>query len=491
MNGVLVIDVGTTNVRTAIVTNAGSVAAVHSRRNRPDTPFEGLVEFDAVALWQLVLELCGATLGDWAAVSGSDHVDAVAVTNQRASTVVWDAASGVPVAPALGWQDLRTIGDCLGLVADGIAMAPNHSATKLAHLLLMHDGDRQRSRRGELRFGTVDTWLAWNLTGGASHVSEATNQIGTTGLVDLAGAWDHAVLNRLDIPVEVLPQLHDTVGQFGACTALPGAPPLVALVGDQSAALMGQGCVQPGDAKCTFGTGGMLDVIVGTPRPDLGPGRTYPIAAHRIGGNVTYAAEAIMLTAGTNVDWLVDDLGLVDSPAATHDVAAQCADTGGVVYVPALLGLGAPVVDYGARSGFFGLTRGTRRAEIVRAVLEGVAQRAADLVESIETDTGVVLDSLRINGGMTENPTFVQAVANAIGRPVSVSAEREATTLGAGLLGGIGAGWWGIDAAAAHARVSHIVEPNGSFDRDRWRMAVDRVTRWHPEISDLINFFPA
>jgi glycerol kinase len=484
VSAVLVIDVGTSGARTAVVTSDGDVRHVHAQRTRPSTPSPGLVEFDALALWSTVHTLALATLHDW-----GQPVLGVGITNQRASTVVWDATTGVPVGPALGWQDLRTLGECLGLAAEGIPMAPNHSATKVAHLLNLHDTDRDRSERGELRFGTIDSWLAWQLTGGTAHITEPTNQVGVSALTTLDGRWDHAILDRLNIPVMMLPTMVDTIGTYAMCNALPGAPPLLAMSGDQQASLMGQGCISPGQAKCTFGTGGMLDLIVDTPREGLGPGKTFSIAARSIGGTTVYGAEAIMLTAGSNIDWLVDDLGLIDSPAQSADVAAQCDDTGGVVYVPALLGLGAPHWDYGARSGLFGLTRGTGRAEIVRAVLEGVAQRAADLVDATETDSGHRLEQLQIDGGMTANPIFVQAVANAIGRPVAVSCEREATTLGAGLLAGVAAGMFSsIDEAALCAKAERVVEPNGSFDRERWHNAIGRAGRWHGDLSDFINF---
>jgi glycerol kinase len=484
VSAVLVIDVGTSGARTAVVTATGDVRHVHYQRSPPSTPSPGLVEFDALALWDCVHALALATLHDWA-----QPVLGVGITNQRASTVVWDATTGVPVAPALGWQDLRTLGDCLGLVAEGLPMAPNHSATKLAHLLNLHDGDRACAAAGQLKFGTLDTWLAWKLTNGAAHITEPTNQIGVTALTTSDGQWDQRILDRLNIPAEVLPAMVDTIGAHGLCTALPSNPPLLAMAGDQQASLIGQGCIRPGQAKCTFGTGGMLDVLVETPRDGLGPGRTFAIAARRLDGVTMYAAEAIMLTAGSNVDWLVDDLALLSSPSESADVAGQCDDSAGVVYVPALLGLGAPYWDYGARSGLFGLTRGSERSHIVRAVLEGVAQRAADLVEATELDSGLRLEQLQIDGGMTANAIFVQAVANAIGRPVAVSREREATTLGAGLLAGIGAGMFAsVDEAALCAQAERIVEPNGKFDRQRWHDAVKRAGRWHGDLSDFINF---
>ncbi|HEX6418469.1 MAG TPA: FGGY-family carbohydrate kinase, partial [Acidimicrobiales bacterium] len=272
-------------------------------------------------------------------------------------------------------------------------------------------------------------------------------------------------------------------------SALAGAPPIAALAGDQQASLVGQGCVRPGLAKVTFGTGGMLDVCVGPDRPAFarqGGHGTFPIVAWRRHGATTWGVEAIMLAAGANVEWLRDDLGIIDTVERSHEVAAACETTDGVVYVPALLGLGTPRWDYGARGTLLGITRGTGRPQLVRAVLEGVAQRAADLVEATEADTGLAIPRLRVDGGMSDNPTFVQAVADATQRPVEVSPEREATTLGAGFLAGLAAGTWsGWDELAATWRPRAVVEPARELDRDRWREAVERSAGWEPDLSAI------
>jgi len=249
--------------------------------------------------------------------------------------------------------------------------------------------------------------------------------------------------------------------------------------------------VEPGLGKITFGTGGMLDVCVGAERPAFarqGGQGTFPIVAWRRDGMATWGVEAVMLAAGTNVEWLRDDLGILDSAEQSHEVAAACETSEGVVYVPALLGLGTPRWDYGARGTLLGVTRGTGRPQLVRAVLEGVAQRAADLVEATEADTGLSFAHLRIDGGMSGNPTFVQAVADATGRPVQVSPEREATTLGAGFLAGLAVGTWsGWDEVAATWRPAAVVEPGRQLDRAQWKDAIDRAAGWEPDLS-AINF---
>jgi glycerol kinase len=476
---VLVVDVGTSGLRAAVVHPHAKVSAVHHRQVLPDTPAPGLVEFDPVVMADAALDVARAAL------AGAGPVAAVGITNQRASTVVWDRATGEPVGPGLGWQDLRTVGDCLVWQAEGLRFAPNESATKVAHLLDAADPDRTR----DLCVGTVDTWIAWHLSGGAVHVTDQSNAA-VTGLAGAwAAGWDEQVLAALRIPAASLPRIVDSSGIVGSATALDGAPPIAALVGDQQASLIGQGCVRRGLAKVTFGTGGMLDVCVGPARPPnarQGDNGTFPIVAWRHEGATVWGVEAVMLAAGSNVEWLRDDLGVIDSAGQSHDVAAACETSDGVVYVPALLGLGTPRWDYGARGTLLGVTRGTGRPQLVRAVLEGVAQRAADLVEAAEADTGLTLQHLRVDGGMSANPTFVQAVADAVQRPVEVSPEREATTLGAGFLAGLAVGTWSSwDELAATWRPSAVLEPARVLDRDRWRDAVERAAGWEPDLSAI------
>src|SRR5438477_227786 len=324
---VLVVDVGTSGVRAAVVGGDATVEHVHHREVLPTTPAPGFVEFDAAAMAAASLDVAQAAL------AGGGPVDAVGIANQRSSTVVWDRATGEPVGPGVGWQDLRTVGMCLALREQGVRVAPNASATKLAFLLDMADPGRER----DLCFGTVDTWVAWTLSGGALHVTDLSNAA-VTGLVTTDGSgWDPRVLEVLRVPERVLPAIVDSSGAVGEAGALPGAPPIAGIAGDQQASLVGQGCTRPGLAKVTRGTGG---------------------------------------------------------------------------------------------------------PEIVRAVLEGVAHRGADLVESAEADGNVKISSLRVDGGMSANRTFVQALADAAARPVEVSPVLEATTLGAAFLAGLAIGTW-------------------------------------------------
>ncbi|MEY2445035.1 MAG: glycerol kinase [Ilumatobacteraceae bacterium] len=477
---ILVVDVGTSGLRAAVVDGDGGVRGLEYRAFPPSTPFPGLVEFDGAAMAKAVLEVAEKAL----ATAGP--VAAVGITNQRASTLVWDRGTGQPIGPGLGWQDLRTVFDCINAKAEhGLALAPNQSATKVAWLLNNIVGARDR----DLCFGTVDTWVAWVLSGGAVHVTDPSNAAVTGLLTADTTRWSAEACAALDVPMGMLPSIVDTTGVFGVASALPGSPPLAALVGDQQASLVGQGCVTPGLAKITFGTGGMLDVCIGPTAPafarrsDHG---TFPIVAWSRGGQRTWGAEAIMLSAGTNIEWLRDDLGIIDSAAHSHDVAAQCDDTGGVVYVPALMGLGTPHWDYGARGTLLGLTRGSGRPQVVRAVLEGIAHRGADLLEAAEADFGGAIAAIRIDGGMSQNPTFVQALANATGRAIEVSRQTEATTIGAAYLAGLAVGVWGsFDDIANAWDPRHVVEPTSRLDRQQWASAIGRARGWIPDLSAL------
>jgi glycerol kinase len=483
MTGILVIDVGTTTLRAAVVDERLEIAALATRSSAPSTPFPGLVEFDAVELARLAVEAATEATG-----GAGRPITAVGITNQRASTVVWDRRTGEPVGPALGWQDLRTVMECIAARdAHGLHLAPNQSATKIAWLLDHVEGVRDRA--DDLCFGTIDSWLAWSLSDGALHVTDHTNAAVTGLLLPDASAWSDRALTALDIPAAMMPALVDSSGVVGEATALPGAPPIAALVGDQQGSLVGQGCVRLGQAKITFGSGAMLDVCRGRDAPKSAQRSehgTYPVVAWSRHGERTWGVEAIMLSAGTNVEWLREDLGLVESAARSHDVAASVETTDGVVFVPALLGLGTPQWDYGARGTLLGVTRGTTAAHVVRAVLEGVAQRGADLVDAAEADTGLTIETLRVDGGMSENPTFIQALADATGRPVEVSPVVDATALGAAFLAGVATGVWGeMDDAERTWRPSRVVEPGAALDRGAWSRAIERATGWIPELSAL------
>jgi glycerol kinase len=486
-----VVDVGTSGVRAGIVRPDASVDHVHYKSVLPDTPAPGLVEVDARALADAVLELAAAALKDGGPVAG------VGIANQRATTVVWDRESGEPVAPGIGWQDLRTVGTCLAMQAQGFRFPPNAAATKLAAILDQVDPERSRAAE-HLCFGTIDSWVAWTLSGGAGgealHVTDATNAaVSWLCRLDTLD-WDPRPLEALNIPAAMLPSIVDSSGLIGPASALSGSPPICGMAGDQQASLIGQGCTRRGLAKATFGTGGMLDLCSGDDRADVldrSPAGTFPIVAWQRDGVPTWGVEAMMLSAGTCVEWLRDDLEVLVSAEESAEVAARCENTGDVWFVPALLGLGTPVWDLGARGTLLGITRGAGRPELVRAVLEGVAHRGADLLEAAEADSGLDVAALRVDGGMSGNEVFVEALAESTGRPVEVSAVLEATTLGAGYLAGMATGTWRDEDDVARAFSPRAtVEPTldeatRAQRRERWLEARQRSEKTVPELSAL------
>ena len=475
----LAIDVGTSSVRTGIVDVAGNVTHAQQRLLTIRTPNPGEVELDALEIARLTLECARATL------DSGGPCDVVGITNQRATTIVFDPVSGQPVGPALGWQDLRTVIDCLVLQGDGLRLAPNQSATK-ARWLVSHSGRPAR----ELRFATIETWIAWHLTEGAAHITDRSNA-GVNGLVTVGvDGWDQRALSLLDLDMAMLPRIVDTMGSFGAATALPGAPTITALVGDQPASLFGQSCVTHG-AKITFGTGAMLNMVRGADGPETMTryaSGCFPVVVRSEDHQITWGIEGIVLSAGACIDWLRDDLGLIGSADETSDLAASVSSTDGVTFVPALSGLGTPEWDFGARGGFFGITRGTTRAHLVRAVLEGIAQRGADLIEAAQLETGEHLDEVRIDGGMSDNDLFAQRLADFAGVRVTVSPEREATTRGAGLMALVSADALTLDKvermwSPVRIYTSSITPEERQRSRSEWSTAIQRAVRTIPELS--------
>ena len=417
----------------------------------------------------------------------SAPVDAVGISNQRGSTIVWDRATGEPVGPGLGWQDLRTIGACLAYKGEGFRFAPNQAATKLQWLLDTFDADRTR----DLCFGTVDTWITWVLSEGTAHVTDATNAA-VTGIqvVDQPEQWNARVLDAL---------AHSCADAAAdrrlgwrrrrrarACRARRRSRACSATSRRRSSARGACTRATPRSPSAPAACSTSRSATRRPRSPSGGPQGTFPIVAWRRAGRVTWGIEAVMLAAGTNVQWLRDGLGLIASSDESHEIAASCPDSGGVVFVPAPLGLGTPAWDYGARGALFGLTRGSGRAEIVRAVLEGIAHRGADLVEAAEADAGITIPALRVDGGMTDNPTFLHALADSAQKPVEVSPVREATTLGAALMAGLAVGHHdAVDDLAGTWSPRVRVEPESTTNRDQWRDAVSRARRWIPDLSGI------
>lgn len=476
----LALDIGSSSVRAAVVDDAGTVSHVHQHPLIVRSPEPGEVELDPIEIANATLELAAATLRD------AGPCDVVGVTNQRATTVVFDPRTGEPVGPALSWQDLRTVVDCLVLQERGLRLAPNQSATKVKWLV-EQSGRPDR----ELRFATIETWVAWHLSRGSTYVSDHSNA-SVSGLVDAGlNGWDQSTLDILGVSDVGLPQLVSTMGSYGEASALSGSPTITALIGDQQASLFGQSCVRSG-AKITFGTGAMLDMVHGDHAP-----RTltryasgcYPIVVRSEGASITWGVEGIILSAGSCVEWL-KELGLVATVADSESLATSVATTDGVAFVPAFSGLGTPRWDFGARGAFFGLTRGSTSAHLVRAVLDGVAHRGADLLDAAEAEVGVQLAQLRVDGGMSTNHYFAQRLADFSGREVAVSPEREATTRGAGLMALVVVGHLRVDDVERLWSPGMILTPSLSdadrlLAREEWAMNVERAARTVPALSEI------
>ncbi|MGC2487005.1 MAG: FGGY family carbohydrate kinase [Acidimicrobiales bacterium] len=474
----LAIDVGSSSLRTALVDDSGQVRHVHQRPLRVASPQPGEVELDAAEIAATALQLSRMTLED------GGGCDCVGITNQRATTVVFDPRSATPVGPALSWQDLRTVMDCLTLQSQGLSLAPNQSATKIKWLL-----EQSGRSAADLRFATLETWLAWHVSEGEVYATDRSNAC-VSGLVDTSvSRWDERTLDQLGIDGVGLPHLVDTIGAVGVARALPGSPRLTALVGDQPASLFGQSC-GTSQAKITLGTGGILDVIHPASAPtSLGrhDSGCYPMVMRSQNGEITWGVEGIVFSAGSCVKWLAD-LGIISDVAASDELAASVDSSEGVDFVPAFAGLGTPWWDFGARGGFFGLSRGSSSAHLARAVLEGVAQRGADLIDAAEIELGARLTEIRLDGGMSANRFLVQRLADYCGHVVAVSSEREATTRGAGLMALVGAGHLSVtdvESLWSPGFVAHPAEDEAARDasRSRWLETISRAARTIPELS--------
>ncbi len=477
----LAIDVGTTILRTGIVDTSGDLTHVHQHALSVVTPNPGEVELDAQEIARLTLELARRTIAD------GGECDVVGITNQRATTIVFDPLTGESVGPALGWQDLRTVIDCLVLQGEGLRLAPNQSATK-AQWLVRESGRAAK----DLRFATIETWVAWHLTGGVAHVSDHSNA-GVTGLVNVdVNAWDQRALDVLGLDIAMMPALVNTMGDHGVASSLPGSPRITALVGDQPASLFGQCCIQKG-TKITFGTGAMLNTISGPTGPTTMTkfaSGCFPIVARSQHDSLVWGIEGIVLAAGSCIEWLRDDLGLIKSPSDSEALALSVESTNDVWFVPALSGLGTPQWDFGARGGFFGITRGTTKAHMVRAVLEGIAHRGADLIDAAQRETGEMIEEVRVDGGMSANTFFLQALADFTGIPVTVSPQREATTRGAGLMALVSVGHLSLDDVEKLWDPERVLLPQLAGDlrlerRATWRTQVAKVEKTIPELSTV------
>lgn len=481
---VAALDVGTSGVRAAVFDAAGSPRAVEYREVLPEHPAPGLVEHDTERLWGAVLAVLRAVLGavDARAVRG------LGLTTQRATAVVWDAATGRAEHAALSWQDGRTKARCDELLARGLLVIPLMAASKIEWILDRVDPDRTRVGSGALRCGTLDAWLTARLSDGRIVATDHSSA-SSSGLYSLEQpAWQPAVCDALRIPLAALPELvpsSGVLGQVGGAHGLPSLT-LAAIAGDQQAAMMGDLCTEPGETKISYGTAAMLDMNVGQ-TPVWPTGGTYPLVLWQMEGALTYCLEATAITAGAAITWLRDGLGLIRTPADADRVAASVPDAGGVWAVPALQGLGTPYFDSTARGVLGGLSRGTTRAHVVRAVLEGVAWRCREAFDALVVDAPRRPDVLRANGGAARSDVLLQAEADALGIPVERAAVLEAAVLGAAHLAGLATGVWsGPGELRARRTAQRVFEPRIGADEREARFAA-----WRRHVSAARDEAPA
>jgi len=491
MKFLLALDQGTTSSRTIVFDETGAPVATAQREFRQHFPQPGWVEHDAEEIW----ETQAATITEALAKANLRPADlaAIGITNQRETTVVWDRRTGKPIAPAIVWQDRRTAGFCDELrraghdafIAEktGLVIDAYFSASKLRWLLDHVPGARQRATRGELAFGTIDSWLVWKLTGGKAHVTDASNA-SRTMLVNLAtGDWDDELLALFDIPRALLPAVRDSSEIYARATEVVPGVPIAGIAGDQQAALFGQACLQPGMAKNTYGTGCFMLMQTGAARVRSRQ-RLLTTIAWRLGGRLEYALEGSVFIAGAAVQFLRDGLGLIRSAAEIEKLAASVPDNGGVYFVPAFVGLGAPYWDPHARGALLGLTRGTGAAHIARAAVEAIAHQVTDVLHAMQADTGRRVTELRVDGGAAANDFLLQFQADLLDCPVVRPRTVETTALGAACLAGLAVGVYRAPveisarweeerrfapAMSAAARATH---------RQQWSRAVERARAW-------------
>jgi glycerol kinase len=490
----MALDQGTTSSRAILFDAAGQVVAAEQHEFSQHYPKPGWVEHDPEEIWESQLRAARGVLER--AGAGAADVAAIGITNQRETALVWDRASGEPIHAAIVWQSRQTVGICdelrsRGLEEEvrartGLVIDAYFSATKIRFILDAVPGAQERAERGELAFGTVDSWLLHKLTEGRVHATEYSNASRTLVYNIHACDWDDRLLEELRIPREMLPEVRDSSGVFGEMSPawLGGAIPVAGVAGDQQAALFGQGCTDRGSAKNTYGTGCFLLMNTGGDAPRSKHGLITTIAWGR-GGRIDYALEGSIFVAGAAVQWLRDGLGLVSEAAETEAAARAVPDTGGVYLVPAFVGLGAPYWDERARGTLVGLTRGTTREHLIRATLEAIAYQTRDVVECVQADSGLQLDALRVDGGACGNDFLMQFQADVLGVPVRRPRAREVTALGAAALAGLAVGFWTDEKQLASVTETdaRVFEPALAADRREelyagWTRAVERSRAW-------------
>ena len=489
---ILAFDQGTTSSRSIIFDQAGSVVAVGQKEFEQIYPQTGWVEHDPEEIWRSQIDTAAQAMNK-AGLAAAD-IAAVGITNQRETTLIWDRKTGRPIHNAIVWQDRRTSDFCNRIRQTheqvirgktGLEVDAYFSASKVRWLLENVDGAMERARSGELAFGTVDTWLVWNLTGGKLHITDVSNA-SRTMLFDINSLdWDEELLEIFGVPREILPEVRSSSALYGEIETpaeLKGVP-IAGIAGDQQAALFGQACFAPGSTKNTYGTGCFMLQNIGE-KPLSSAKGLLTTVGWGIGAVTEYALEGSVFIGGAVIQWLRDSLGIISSALEVEGLAASVDDNGGVYFVPAFAGLGTPHWNQEARGLIIGLTRGTGRAHIARAALESIAFQSADLLAAMNAASGINLSDLRVDGGATSNDLLMQMQANLLQIPVIRPRVTETTALGAAYLAGLGSGFWASkDELAEHWQMDRIFEPEISADvaaerRFRWSEAVGRSLNW-------------
>lgn len=489
---ILAIDQGTTGTTALVIDHDLNILSKVNNEFAQHYPKPGWVEHDAAEIWRSTVKTVGEAV-ERAGAKGSD-IAAIGITNQRETTVLWERATSKPVHNAIVWQDRRTATTCERIKKNkavakmvrqktGLVLDPYFSGTKIDWILKNVSGAKALAIDGKLAFGTIDTWLVWNLTGGMAHVTDVSNASRTL-LMDLKTlAWDAKLLKTFGVPASVLPAIKSSSEVYGRTKNVPGLPdgiPISGMAGDQQAALFGETCFAPGEAKCTYGTGSFLLMNIGK-KPVLSKSGLVTTVAWQIGKDVCYALEGSAFIAGAAVQWLRDELKIIAKASEIEDLAASVADAGGVYFVPALAGLGAPHWNPHARGLLTGLTRGSGRGEIARAVLEGVALSQYDILEAMQKDAGKKLKKLKADGGASANNLLMQFQSDVLGAEIVRPRIVETTALGAAFLAGLAVGFWrDQDEIRKSFKVDRVFNPQ--MDKKKksekivgWKLAVQRA----------------
>jgi glycerol kinase len=491
MKHILALDQGTTSSRAILFDKSGGIVAVAQKEFQQIFPKPGWVEHDPRDIWSTQAGVAAEVLQKANLKAGD--IAAIGITNQRETTVVWDRKTGKAICNAIVWQDRRTAPMCDRLKArkldrvirkkTGLVLDAYFSATKVQWILQNVKGAKARAKAGELAFGTVDSWLVWNLTGGQVHVTDASNASRTMLYNIIKGDWDDELLKIFGVPRSMLPEVRSSSEVYGETRLLGAAIPIAGIAGDQQAALFGQVCTKPGMVKNTYGTGCFMLMNTGT-KPIASKNNLLTTVAWRIGGRTEYALEGSIFIAGAVVQWLRDGLGIIRSSSEVEALAASVPDTHGVYLVPAFAGLGAPHWDQYARGTIVGLTRGSTKAHIARAALEGIVLQVMDVLTAMEADSGIKLKELRVDGGACTNNLLMQMQADLLNVPVVRPRVAETTALGAAYLAGLAVGYWKSTADIARQwKADKTFKPAmKAATRKRiaagWKRALSRAKAW-------------